>query len=928
MSLPTQKKLADDWIKNQFDGNGTRPGRDKSHWNRWCRSCLSARVQRSLHQEMDQHAAGTLPIVRSEEAIKNHILGNPTSEMPKPMPSKLEKLLSHLVSCREVTDTVRSHATILQGLRNPRKAAHGTRGTGNKENTRPVLASSQRMLNTPTPISRGSSASSQSTSPSHGVKRSFSATDMAGDAGMSDMNQSGATILSSPQDATTAADVEEILDNIDEEGSEFPYSIAVDFQADVFKLLITGNVAFRAVEVPYWRAFFRKWIPGAPLPSRQAISGRILDSEAKRVVDGMKFHLKNRYSTGQSDGWKNTAKASIIGSMVNAEYEAHILHAHDVSSLPKTAETLLTIVEAEIEFCEHVLDLIIAAWCTDGGGDCAKMRRLLQKKYPHLATPHCWAHQVRLVLGSYLKSKTPSVATIELMLEAIKWFNNHSRALGLLKEEQRARLPGGEGKVLALLRPCETRWTAHVVSAGCFLKLQKPIRGCILDHRKELIACAGKEQAQKDKAVHLLTEIEKPEFWQLLSEAHRHLEPLAIATNATQGDHARLDVVLITLGNLYHTYCDTATYGSETQAIMHKSLEARWKNTGKERELYILAIVLNPMLRTAPFRENNPLLTPQNLWAIFKRNYTRMEQRETDLELKTAFSEYLAGVGEWSDEGMGLTEALEFVEHTGEPVNLITLWRALDTKDKHGRNGLVKFAMRLFSIVPNSAMIERIFSRFGTVHNKLRNRLHPEKVRKVVLVKADIDRVYGNGRPQQRRRFGVREDPDLDDESHATQDTTVQPAADSHEPPSAADVPPQSPQSFTSLAANLINAVDNDDNEDNSEDSSTTARAESDVSHTSQSQSSSSVSSTLPPHETASIPRAEALCLRNLFQYPPVGAVASEPTPSTSTASSNPLTTFWALSKLNLEAEQAEYDKEEAEAEQQAMDMESDAVSE
>ena len=102
--------------------------------------------------------------------------------------------------------------------------------------------------------------------------------------------------------------------------------------------------------------------------------------------------------------------------------------------------------------------------------------------------------------------------------EVIKWFNNHSRALGLLKEQQRARLPGGEGRVLALLRPCETRWTAHVVSAGRFLKLEKPIRGCILDHRKELVACAGKEQAQKDKVEQLLDAIEKPEFWRLLSE--------------------------------------------------------------------------------------------------------------------------------------------------------------------------------------------------------------------------------------------------------------------------------------------------------------------------------------------------------------------------------------------------------------------------
>ncbi|KAM5531549.1 hypothetical protein V8D89_014769 [Ganoderma adspersum] len=819
MFLPTQKKPADDWIKNH--------------------------MQRMVHQEIDQYAAGTLAVVRSEEAIKMDIMKNPTStETAKPMPLKLGKLLSHLESCLKVTDTVRNHAKVLQGLRNPRcgKAACGTHGRGNKENTHPALTSWSRTLNIPPPISRGSPTSHSSTSSGHG----------------------------------TIADVEEILANINDESRGFPYSLAVEFPANV----------------PYWCAFFRKWISGALLPSRQAISGRILDSEAKRVVKGMKVHLKNQYSMGQSDG------------MVNAEYEGHILHAHDISSLLKTAETLLAIVKAEIEFYKHILDLIIVAWCTDGGGDCAKMRQLLQMKYPHLATPHCWAHQVCLMLGSYLKSKTPS-------------FNNYSHALGLLKEQQRARLPGGEGRVLALLRPCETQWTAHVVSAGHFLKLQKPIWGCILDHRKELVACAEKEQAQKEKVEQLLDEIEKPEFWRLVSDAYTH-GALAIATNAPHGDHACLDVVLITLGNLYHTYCNTATYGTDTQAVMHKSLEACWKKTGKERELYILTIVLNPMLRTTPFHENNPLLTPQSLWAMFKCNYTCMEQHNSDQELKTAFTEYLTSVGEWLDEEMGLTEVLNFAKQTGELINLITLWCALDTKDLHGRNGLVKFAMRLFSIVPNSAMIERIFSHFRTVHNKLRNRLHLEKVRKVVLVKADIDCVYSNGRQEQCRHFGVHEDPDSDEESATTQDTVAQPLVDSHTHSSSHDTLPQHPQSFTSLAANLITAIDNDDVNSRDEHSPTISRAEPDVVLcTSQSLSPLSITSTLPPPKTASISCTEAMYLRNLFQYPPVGGAATEPALSTRAVSSNPLTTFWTLSKQHLEAEQDEYDREEAEIKQQ-----------
>ncbi|KAH9903298.1 hypothetical protein C8Q73DRAFT_674088, partial [Cubamyces lactineus] len=78
------------------------------------------------------------------------------------------------------------------------------------------------------------------------------------------------------------------------------------------------------------------------------------------------------------------------------------------------------------------------------------------------------------------------------------------------------------------------------------------------------------------------------------------------------------------------------------------------------------------------------------------------------------------------------------------PVNLLEVWRSADTHDSSGANGLVKFALRLFSIVPNSAGVECLFSLMGIIQMKLRNRIGVEKYsRKVVL---------------QRRHFGDKVD--------------------------------------------------------------------------------------------------------------------------------------------------------------------------
>lgn len=49
---------------------------------------------------------------------------------------------------------------------------------------------------------------------------------------------------------------------------------------------------------------------------------------------------------------------------------------------------------AEISYATDVLKVKLIAWCSDAGGDSAKMRRLLVQKLPHLIAVDCWAHQV------------------------------------------------------------------------------------------------------------------------------------------------------------------------------------------------------------------------------------------------------------------------------------------------------------------------------------------------------------------------------------------------------------------------------------------------------------------------------------------------------------------------------------------------------
>jgi hypothetical protein len=68
-------------------------------------------------------------------------------------------------------------------------------------------------------------------------------------------------------------------------------------------------------------AFVEKYIPGAKVPDRRVLSGRILDGEVAKVEE----RIVGKMATGQCDGWKNVAKTSVVTSMITVEHEVSMV---------------------------------------------------------------------------------------------------------------------------------------------------------------------------------------------------------------------------------------------------------------------------------------------------------------------------------------------------------------------------------------------------------------------------------------------------------------------------------------------------------------------------------------------------------------------------------------------------------------------------
>ncbi|KIN93074.1 hypothetical protein M404DRAFT_171840, partial [Pisolithus tinctorius Marx 270] len=244
-------------------------------------------------------------------------------------------------------------------------------------------------------------------------------------------------------------------------------------------------------------------------------------------------------------------------------------------------------------------------------GDSAKMRRLLVQKLPHLIIVDCWAHQAGNIL--------PSI---------VKWFNNHSHALGILLDTQHQLV----GQPLSLVLPILTWWTSHFLSVHQLLQLEPAFKQMLTKvPHNDLIMCAGSRADMKRKAQQVLDILQHYDFWYKFQIVKQHLKPLAIATNATQSNYAWLEVVLVTLVILYHKFCDPTLDPTICEAA-HNSLEKHWKKA--DQDIFLLTVILNPYLWVSCFSEHSPYWNFSNVWHLSHRVFQQLYGMEPNLEFQ------------------------------------------------------------------------------------------------------------------------------------------------------------------------------------------------------------------------------------------------------------------------------------------------------
>lgn len=128
---------------------------------------------------------------------------------------------------------------------------------------------------------------------------------------------------------------------------------------------------------------------------------------------------------------------------------------------------------------------------------------------PWLISLDCSAHQVNLVVGDLFKLKSMYLTTVDKAIEIIKWFNNHSHALGLLWKEQLTTYH----KILALIQPVITRWTSHFLATRHLLEMSSALRSCCIKEEGLLETCGGDCQQDRFRACEIIKTVLDLDFW-------------------------------------------------------------------------------------------------------------------------------------------------------------------------------------------------------------------------------------------------------------------------------------------------------------------------------------------------------------------------------------------------------------------------------
>lgn len=459
------------------------------------------------------------------------------------------------------------------------------------------------------------------------------------------------------------------------------------FDIQVAKFIYATNSAFRHVEHPEFIKLINLLHPGYKPPLRRQIANELLNEVFNSELRKVKDYLHEKNVCMAQDGWSNIHNDSVVCISVTdiIDETVHLCDTIDTKDNSHTAEYLLNLAVTSIKSCQKH-GCKIRSFVTDNAANMRKMREQLAKceelGMPDIITYGCSAHILNLLAHDI------EIPGIKKQIKTImKYFRNTHFAAAKYKEA------GGK----ALVMPQDVRWNT--------------LADCLESYINNWhILC----KVCTDNRVAITPDISsKVNDMNLKKKATDYLE--------------KLKVISVALDKIQRDCC---TIGEATEIWIEIINAFKLQHNFSESDLDCVLQRFKMAMTPAHYLAN--LLDHR-----FRGLQLNQEQLDEAMEYVNLYHPAaMPDVISYRAKTFPFKSYL-FTEESIKNVKSITWWLAL----KENIN-IVMFDLvtQLHTAIASSAGIERLFSAFGLVHTKLRNRLGIEKASKLVTILKALNR--------------------------------------------------------------------------------------------------------------------------------------------------------------------------------------------
>ena len=525
---------------------------------------------------------------------------------------------------------------------------------------------------------------------------------------------------------------------------QFPATEKEDLFKDILELIVASALPFSFIETPELHRVLNRVRPGVSsvLVGRTVISKRVLNERYKEAVANRDKRIDEVSKSGHFlglivDGWETNGRKTLKGVMLKAGPNAFLLTTH----VPGSTHHGLAVAKMWEEIMDKPAQEYkdrVRFFLSDDAGQCARARRILALRHPHLIWIKCWAHQVNLIVGQLMNKGFFAKVCNDAVKSASAVKSSSSKWYKRLRDT--AERYYGKKVPTTVLTLADTRWNSL---QGCFaslLRIRKACRATILENEHD------------PKLPDALRVWENNAFWKELEDAELLVRPLCDASFLMQREGNTLAHVLVMLVNVYKgiaEYHGETLDGAEENPVV-ADVAKRWELA--EQPLFVLCFCVHPSFYTVAVKmlqesearrgkwmnSKNPLTCTRLVTAAiyyYKKHELWMgevgESKEMEImALRKEMFRWLKGNAPmWKTIAYSVTD----YKHPG-------LW--FDENEDFVGTKLANFARFLLDCPAQGASCERLFKHFARFLTKARNRLSTDKLMKSTMIKYDMTSKY------------------------------------------------------------------------------------------------------------------------------------------------------------------------------------------